>query len=174
MKKVILIANLIAIIGCAEAQTDRGSWLLGASSSFGYSSTSYDAVQIENASNFNLEVSAGFFLIENLAAGLNIGYDKTKQGFDGNTTSLFGPFVRYYVKGVFFLGTSYAAASREEIFASAGETKKFGFLAFEAGCPIWIVDNVAIEPSLNYGIASGDDIVNSKTFGLNVGFSVYF
>ncbi|MEO9871043.1 hypothetical protein [Ekhidna sp.] len=53
-------------------------------------------------------------------------------------------------------------------------TTNFTVLSFEAGYPIWIVDNVAIEPSLNYGMRSGDDIIDSSTFGLNVGFSLYF
>ncbi|WP_421763039.1 hypothetical protein [Ekhidna sp.] len=174
MKKVLLIATLVAFFGCADAQTEKGGWLIGASTSFEYASTSYDDPTLDKTTNFNLEIVTGYFLIDNLAVGLNYGYDKEKQGFDGNTTTFIGPFVRYYVKGTFFVGTSYSAASREDIFARAPEKSSFRLLAFEAGYPIWIVDTIAIEPSLNYGIATGEDIVNSKTFGLNLGLNLYF
>lgn len=174
MKKVLLTATLVAFFGCANAQTDQGGWLIGASSSLGYSSTSYDDPTVNNTTNFNLEVGVGYFLIDNLAAGLNVGYEKVKDGFDGNTTAFFGPFVRYYVNGTFFLGTSFAAASREDIFARAAETIKFEVLSFEAGYPIWVVENIAIEPSLNYVLATGDDIKSNKTFGMGIGINLYF
>ncbi|WP_424961873.1 hypothetical protein [Ekhidna sp.] len=173
MKKVWLIATLVAIFGCANAQTDRGKWLIGASSSLGYSSTSYDEPGLDKTTSFNIEGVAGYFVIDNLAAGLNIGYDKEKQGDDGNTTTLIGPFVRYYANGIFFLGASYSSASREDVFARAADKFSFRVLAFEAGYPIWIIDQLAIEPTLNYGIATGDEIVKSKTFGLSLGLNVY-
>ena len=174
MKKVLQIATIVAIIGCASAQTDKGGLLVGASSSFGYSSTSYDDPTVRNTTSFDLDVRTGYFLMDNLVLGLNIGYEKEKQGDDETTTTLVGPFVRYYIIGTFFIGTSYSLASIEEVYARAGEKTDFRFLAFEAGYPIWIVEKIAIEPSLNYGVASGKDILNSKTFGLSIGFSLYF
>ncbi|WP_370089780.1 hypothetical protein [Ekhidna sp.] len=173
MKKLILASALVACFSLAIAQTDQGGLLLSASTSLGFASTSYDA-PLEKTSNFDLEVGAGYFLINNLAVGLNARFEKEKQGDDETTTKFFGPFARYYINGGFFVGASYARASLEEVFARAGNKIKFSILAFEAGYPIWIVEKVAIEPSLNYGIASGSDIINSKTLGFNIGFSIYF
>ena len=174
VKKELLTATLVVVFGFANAQTDQGGWLIGPSTSLGYTSTSYDDPTLNKITNFNLELGAGYFLIDNLAAGVTVGYEKVKEGFDGNTTTFIGPFVRYYVKGTFFVGASYAAASREEVFARAPVKVNFRILAFEAGYPIWIVDNIAIEPSLNYGMASGDDIIDSDSLGVNIGFTLYF
>ncbi|WP_436517421.1 outer membrane beta-barrel protein [Ekhidna sp. To15] len=173
MKKLILTASLIACIGIAQAQTEKGGWLIGATSSLGFNSTKFDGVS-DRQTSFNIGGLGGYFLMDNLAAGLNVGYSSAKQGNSKGSSTLIGPFARYYVNGTFFVGASFSAAS-SKFDAGLGETKtNFTVLAFEAGYPIWIVDNVAIEPSLNYGMSSGDDITNSNSFGLNVGFSLYF
>lgn len=173
MKKLLLTASLIACFGISHAQTEKGGWLVGATSNLGFSSSSSDGAS-DNQTSFSIEGRGGYFFVDNLVAGLNVGYSSNKQGDVKSTSILIGPFARYYVNGTVFLGASFAAAT-SKFDSGFGDSKaNFTVLAFEAGYPIWIVDNVAIEPSLNYGILSGDDIINSKTFALNVGFSLYF
>ena len=111
-----------------------------------------------------------------MATGLNFGFSNTKQGYFKNSLIGIGPFTRYYVGGTFFLGASFLALSGKIENGHLGSEEKISgnALAFEAGYPIWIVDNVAIEPGLNYAITFGDDIDNNNSFGLKVGFNLYF
>ncbi|MEQ8904813.1 outer membrane beta-barrel protein [Ekhidna sp.] len=174
MKKSLLTATLVAIFGFANAQTDQGGWLVGASSNLGFSSTSYDAPGADNTSSFNFEVAGGYFIMDNLAAGLNIGIANEKEGDDKTTVTAFGPFARYYVNGTFYVGASFAAAKVKNEFTGGSSDFSFSILGLEAGYPIWIVDNVAIEPGLRYDMASGSDITNNNSFGVNIGFNLYF
>ncbi|MEP5610740.1 MAG: hypothetical protein ABJP45_00750, partial [Cyclobacteriaceae bacterium] len=107
MKKFLFTMTLIAAFGVANAQTGEGGWLVGASSNLGFSSTSIDGAS-DNVSNFNLAGRAGYFLMENLAAGLTLGFSNTKQGDNKTTITSIGPFARYYVNGTFFLGAGYS------------------------------------------------------------------
>jgi hypothetical protein len=173
MKRLIFTAVLAASFGIVNAQTEQGGWLVGATSDLGFSSTSYDGGG-DNQTAFGIGGQAGYFLMDNLVAGLNVGLSSSKQGDAKGSTTSIGPFARYYVNGTFFLGAGFSAAS-SKFDPGTGETKTtFNVLEFEGGYPIWIVDNVAIEPALNYSIFSGDDITNRKTFGLDIGFTLYF
>ncbi|MEP1094720.1 MAG: outer membrane beta-barrel protein [Cyclobacteriaceae bacterium] len=174
MKKLLFTMTMIAAFGVANAQTEEGGWFVGASSNLGFSSTSIDGVS-DNANNFNLNGRAGYFFMENLTGGLAIGFSNTKQGDNKLTNTLIGPFVRYYVNGTFFVGAGYSAEKRKTEFTGGDTEATGGNLNFEAGYPIFIGDggNVAIEPALNYTIGTGD-FDNTSTFGLAVGFNLYF
>lgn len=173
MKKLVFALGMIACFFTAQAQTEQGGWLVGANSNLSFTSTSADGID-DNQSNFNLSVQGGYFLADNLAAGLRLGFFSSKLGDNKSTSTSIGPFARYYVNGEFFFGASFVAVSSKLDNGVDDFTTNFTQLAFEAGYPIWIVDNVAIEPSLIYGINSGDDIINTRTFGVNIGFALYF
>lgn len=170
MKKLLFTMTMIAAFGVANAQTEQGGWLVGASTNLGFTSTSIDGAD-DNVSNFNLDTRAGYFLMDNLAAGLDLSFQNVKEGDDKFSLTVIGSFVRYYVGGNFFLGAGYGAASAK---SDDDDAVKGGLLSLEAGYPIWFGDNVALEPSLNYGIGSGDLFEDVSIFGLAVGFSLYF
>ncbi|MEQ9465854.1 MAG: hypothetical protein RLN88_00500 [Ekhidna sp.] len=173
MKKSLLTVTLVAFFGVVHAQIEKGGWLIGPNSNLGFSSTSFDGSG-DNVTSFNIGGKAGYFLIDNLVAGVNVGFSSVKQGDSKSTSTQIGPFARYYVSGIFFLGASFSAAS-SKLDSGIGEAKiTYNVLAFEGGYPIWIVDNIAIEPALNYTMSSGDDIIDRNTFGLNIGFTLYF
>ncbi|MEQ9404229.1 MAG: outer membrane beta-barrel protein [Cyclobacteriaceae bacterium] len=173
MKKFFLTMTMVAVFGIATAQTEQGGWLIGASTNLGFTSTSVDGVD-DNESEFNLDGKAGYFLIDGLAAGLNLSFSNNKQGDDKTTVTAIGPFARYYVNGTFFVGAGYASTSVKSDDGTTSNTVKGGLLSLEAGYPIWFGDNVALEPSLNYGMGSGDLLKDTSFFGLAVGFSLYF
>ncbi|MFK7951548.1 MAG: hypothetical protein AB8B73_01780 [Ekhidna sp.] len=173
MKKLILSTTLVAIFGFANAQTEQGAILVGASSNLGFTSTSVDGVD-DNASNFNLDARGGYFVIDNLAVGLGLGFNNQKQGDNKIGTTSFGLFGRYYVNGTFFLGAGFDTTKTTlETAAGSGDVSG-SFINFEAGYPVWLGDNAAIEPSLNYSIGGGDANDGTNVFGLAVGFSLYF
>jgi hypothetical protein len=166
MKRTILMTFFAFCLsgGTAIAQINKGTFLLGASSNLGFSSTSTD-ISDDNVNVFLLDLSGGYFVIDNLALGLSFGYSRYSYGdFDGSSTS-FGLFGRYYVNGKVFFGLGFASSKVEESDAVNSVPLEVGYAAF-------VTDNIAIEPSLSYSIGVGDN--ESNTFGLQVGFTLYF
>ena len=122
MKKINVITVFLFLI-CIElvnAQTDRGRMLLGVSSDLGltgadlvdigYSSTklkldgaSYVEDNSSKITNISLLPKFGFFVVDNLALGLDIAFATAKlKGGNSNTESnsrllSTGPFIRYYI-----------------------------------------------------------------------------
>ena len=175
MKKLLLTGVLVAFFNLANAQTEQGGWFVGASSALSFTSTSYDG-QEDNDTNFNLEGRAGSFVSDNLNFGLFIGFETSKDGSSDfkTTASAIGPFIRYYANGQVYFGVGYAISNAK--ITSGGTTvgeADGGLIALEAGYPIWINDIIAVEPSLNYGIGTGD-FDSSRSLSLAIGFGIYF
>lgn len=175
MKKSLLTSVLVACFGLANAQTEQGGWFVGASSALSFTSTSYDG-QADKDTNFNLEGRAGSFIADNLNLGLFIGFDASKDGGTDikTTASSIGPYIRYYANGQFYFGVGYAVSNAKV--TSGGTTLgeiSGGLIGMEAGYPIWINDNVAVEPALNYQLGTGD-FDSSRSLSLAVGFGIYF
>ena len=176
MKKILLMTAFIGFFTLVHAQTEQGGVLVGASTNLAFTSTSFDG-QEDNDTNFSLEGQAGFFLVDNLNFGLLIGFSSSKDGATeiSGTSTLIGPYARYYVGGQFFLGAGYGITSARaedrdgnELFEANG-----GNILLEAGYPIWIVESVAIEPALSYSIGTGD-FDTSSSLRFNIGFNLYF
>jgi hypothetical protein len=155
MKKYVFILVACLIVGSASAQINKGSVLVGASSNLSFSSISPDVG--DNYSIFDLSLKGGYFFMDNLTAGINLGYQKV----DDFSLTTFGLFGRYYYQGKFFGGVGFNVITYED---QDSQT----VIPFEVGYAAFITDNIAIEPSLNLGI--GED---NTSFGFRVGFSLY-
>jgi hypothetical protein len=155
MKKIIPLL-LAAFTACdVSAQIDKGTFLIGASSSLGYNNLSPD-----NSSGYNIlnvDLKGGYFLINNLALGVDFRLLKVD---DISETSI-GAFGRYYVAGKFFVGAGFSSIIPEEGDSSTEIPLEVGFAAF-------VANNFAIEPSVSY--ATGDGY---ERFGLNIGITLY-
>ena len=166
MKKVLLTAALVAVFGfAANAQTDQGGWVVGGSTNIDFSSTSNDG---DSQSTFGIDIKGGYFLMDNLAAGLNIGYVNVS---DVASSSAFGPFARYYFNGTFYAGAGIDFAS---VKPDGGDSVSGTWINLEAGYPVFLTDNVAFEPNLSYAIGGGDLNEDLSRFGVNFGFFLYF
>lgn len=176
MKKIVMIVSALVLGTSAMAQTDQGGWMLGAGSNLGYSSVKQDNDQedAENALSFN--VRAGYFVIDHLAAGLDIGYNSTSQG-DADASALgVGPYLRYFLmENKLFGELSY----QFQTVSAGGENLGNGSaIGIGAGYAAWLNDNVTIEPMVKYSLlgfkAEGaDEAVNGSGFGLMVNFGIY-
>lgn len=160
MKKALLTLFAAITVFAASAQIEQGTILVGASSSAGFTSYNEDA---GDYSEFNINLKGGYFVIDNLALGLNLGYQKV----DEESATTFGLFGRYYVNGKIFAGLGFNSTKVD-----------FGDFDFsvttipvEVGYAAFINDVVAIEPALNYSIYGGDG--EGASFGLSIGISVY-
>ncbi|MBL7875000.1 MAG: hypothetical protein JNL53_05020 [Cyclobacteriaceae bacterium] len=156
MKKSIFSALLLLIVGCASAQITKGTILGGASSNLNFSSVSPDTG--DSYTLFDLSLKGGYFVIDNVVAGANLGYQKV----DDFSYTSFGVFGRYYYQGKFFGGAGFTINTFED---SDSQT----LIPFEVGYAAFINEVIAVEPSLNFSI--GEDY---NTFGFRVGFTLYF
>lgn len=159
MKKNVLVILSLFVISQALAQIDKGTIFLAGSSSL-------NGIQQDKDSGddvtFNLSVKGGYFLINNLAVGLNASLDKP---FGTNTKTIgIGPFARYYVGGRFFLGAGFTSYSTGDY--------SYSVIPVEVGYALFLADIVALEPSLFYSKYGGD--AEGSLFGLNLGISIYF
>jgi len=194
----LLTVGLIAIsIGLLNAQTNQGKFIVGVSSlhsfassgselmSLGYTSIKsksdadgFQESEPEKSFSINANPKAGYFVIDNLAIGLdlNIGFSIYNLGDDksSHTTFAVGPFVRYYIPTskvlpFFELGASYGMMSNKTRLMSLGGG--IG-LAVPVGERITI-DIAAGYKSLTYKYNEEDnerDVFG--TLGLKVGFMV--
>lgn len=156
MKKSLLIFIAVLTVGTASAQINKGSILVGASSNLNFSSVKFDGS--DRFSIFDLGAKVGYFAIDNLAVGLDLGYQK----IDDISNTNFGIFGRYYYMGKFFGGAGFRITKFE------GQDSQTT-IPFEIGYAAFITENIAVEPAFNLSV--GD---NTNTFGLRVGFSLYF
>lgn len=155
MKKLLFILFVMCIAGSASAQINKGSVLVGASSNLNFSSVKFDGQ--DRFSLFDLGVKTGYFVVDNLAVGLDFGYQK----IDDLSITNFGIFGRYYYQGKIFGGAGFNVLKYED---QDSQTS----IPFEIGYAAFITENIAIEPAFHFSV--GD---NTNTYGLRVGFSIY-
>jgi outer membrane protein len=158
MKKVLLTVFAALTVFVASAQIEQGTWLLSGASDLSFVSNNEDA---GDDSQFDVNVRGGYFVIENLAIGLNLGVSKWSEADDA--TIGVGPFARYYFAGKVFGGAGINIIKMGDFSATQ--------IPLEVGYAAFLNKVVAIEPSLNYGIYGGD--LEGAAFGVNVGISVY-
>ncbi|MEQ6118376.1 hypothetical protein [Reichenbachiella sp. MALMAid0571] len=161
MKKVILLFTLfISISFISAAQTKKGSWLVAAASDLSFLSG-------DETTTFNLSLSPGYFVVDNLAFGIGLEYSEVSYKGFGDTfktdQSILGVFGRYYPGGKGILGVSYSHFS---------ENQGVNILGLEGGYAFFFNDHVSIEPTLNY--LNFSDSSYSDSFGLNISFGIYF
>ena len=165
MKTSILVILVALTASAANAQINRGAWLLGASSTLSFNSYSYKGSP--DVSIFNASIKGGYFVVKNLAFGLNLGYTSISESGSQTVTTI-GAFSRYYLPKNFFFGAGVNSLTSSYNNHSTNMTS----VPLEAGIAAFITKNIAIEPSINYVI--GDNKTGpASTFGVNVGFSIY-
>lgn len=155
MKKLLLAAFFFAAMSfSANAQTEKGTKLLGGSAGF----TSQDGSTI-----WSINPSYGSFIKDNLA----IGAEAMLAGYDGESVWMLGAYAKPYFggsdNGKFFgkamLGLGDAESMETELSWSAG----LGYAAF-------LNKSIALEIGANYN-KTGDF---KGMFGLGVGFQIHF
>ena len=176
MKKLLcaFVAGLAAMN--ASAQVEKGSWLLSATTNFGY--VSYTPTSGgSNLSIFNLGLKSGYFVGQNFSLGVNLDYVSSSGSSSSSTYTTVGVFLRGYANNVFF-GAGYNSTS------ATGSTTNYGSIPFEVGYAAFITRNISFEPALTYTIATDSDqgglpgyagipFSAKSAFGVRFGFSLY-
>jgi outer membrane scaffolding protein for murein synthesis (MipA/OmpV family) len=161
MKKGLLTLFAAVTFFAASAQINQGAILVGGSSNLAFGS--YKPKDGDGITVINLDAKAGYFIIENLALGVNLGYAK----FDDLSETSIGAFARYYINGKIFVGAGVNTNKSDD-----GDTDfSYTSVPLEVGYAAFITDDIAIEPAIMYEMQSGDQ--EGSAFGVNVGISFY-
>lgn len=108
MKYKLLFILCTAVSFQSFSQISKGQWLVGGSGVFSYSETA-NSGRYTNQKNVQTNINSGYFILNNVAVGLNLnfayvknsdplyGYGLTSGGLTSSTGGLAGPFVRAYL-----------------------------------------------------------------------------
>jgi hypothetical protein len=179
MRKAIFI---LLLVGCAslaaQAQTERGSMLLGGTGTLHISTESED----DGMAFIALAPRIGYFLANNVAIGSAIPlFYSSSDNYRGTTVGI-TPFVRGYFGTSatrFFLegraGYNHSSFKIKDFDVSDSE----GFFSYGAGVGVsrFLNEYVGLELLLTYDKSDADetilDIRNFTGINLNVGFQIY-
>lgn len=201
MKKLTLIA-LLAFIGNAHAQTEKGNWMFGGATTFNFNSSKpsakQDGVSVDGnkSSTITATPSVGYFVINNLAVGmdLELSVQKTKE-YDSFSSSpvdvkrtVFGviPSATYYFKNeskafpYIGAGAGYAVA-KGKVASTSIEPTNFFVWKIKGGVAYMITNDISVDFGLNYNqlstkfnYPSGESYKSfNKNFGANLGFTLF-
>lgn len=192
MKKIVTAIALALVCSGAYAQFNQGRILAGGSVSFQTQTVKSKVNGTTNTlgkiTDIGFNPKVGFFVIDNLAAGLGVDItshtEKEEGSSDKSTSSNFTvtPFVRYYLDpGVFFQGqVGFGTSKQKNENGNTTTTTKNGVFdwALGVGYAYFLNDHVAIEPLIYYSMHTdkNNDNDNKITYGgvgINVGLQVY-
>ncbi|MCR6719826.1 MAG: porin family protein [Chitinophagaceae bacterium] len=167
MKKILFTLLSCAVLNAAQAQTEKGDWMVGGG---------FNLNTAKNNTVINLSPSAATFVANNLALGANVKLAYSKEGLIKTTTFGLGPWVRYYftqanvrpiVQGNFNFISS---KTRVNSVSSTNNGTNF-FLG--GGAAIFLSSHVSLDALLGYDHTKYNSLDGSGGFAMNVGFQVY-
>jgi outer membrane protein len=98
-KTTTLFLFFLMALGYVKSQTTAGNLMVGGGVTFYSESDQSDEDYDFSYTNFG--PGAGYFIMDNLAVGLNLSFQKTKEDNGGSseerTEFMIGPFARYYI-----------------------------------------------------------------------------
>ncbi|MDY3317290.1 outer membrane beta-barrel protein [Riemerella anatipestifer] len=186
MKKLFLVGAL-ALFGAMNAQTEKGSWVVEGKTNLGFNSISTkekangQSSEAKKTSKFNFNPSVGYFVMDNLALGLELGFSSEKVGKATNSTfSLLPNATYYFATGSQFrpyLGAGVGYASSTYKYDNVSAT--VGGLAWGVkGGGVYMLNKTAgINLGLGYNqfsTTNNNVTTTVGTFGVNAGFSLFF
>jgi len=172
-KTTLILFIMLCILEGIYAQTvGKGAWMLGGA--VGFSSTKVEDAE-ESTTHLYLTPNVGYFIMDDLAIGLDIQFYSESSDGESESNFGFGPYARYYVADPIFLQVGYALDASpfdSQLFQSGGGSTFHASVGYS-----WFLGNgVAIEPSLFLNIYSEDDdseFASFTQFGLNIGIQAF-
>lgn len=167
MKKFLLALMFISGFVIANAQTEKGDWMVGGGFQLNTSG---------NDTRIALSPNAGLFVISNLAVGGNLLFDYSKNGDNKRTDFGIGPFVRYYftkanIRPILQGSFNFLSSRNKTPLESNTENGISYFLG--GGIAAFISDQVSIDGVLGYSHSKYEDFDGSSGFAMTIGFQVY-
>ncbi|MGY5355564.1 hypothetical protein [Wenyingzhuangia sp. IMCC45467] len=201
MKKILLVTLLFSVMFKINAQTEKGNFLIGASSSsLGFSSLN-SSVSMNNSEtevetkNFNISVKVAYFLLKNTALGVNIPYNNQSSDQDSpevyqkNITYQIKPFTRIYAysnnrMGVFLEGdVGFGKTKYKSSFLNEQNNEQiYNVVSYQLGCGFSFFLTKYFSTDLFLGYSSTKNKIDNQGydgetitdgFVSSVGFSVF-
>lgn len=158
MKKILLVALLLATATTASAQFEQGLKYVGA-----YATGLDMNYSTKNKFRFGLGAEAGYFIMDHLMLKVDASYQHT----DATDDFTLGAGARYYVTHHgFYLGAGAQYAHRSP-------NNNDVLIPIEAGYSFYFNDYISFEPALYYRM-SVNDFGDGSTVGLKIGVGFYF
>jgi outer membrane protein len=199
MKK-LLLAGAVAFFGLSNAQMTKGDWVISGNTGAGFNNVTTtikangESVDGPKVSTFSVTPSVGYFVIDKLAVGIDLGFLTATTKYEGlkSTTTSFSvmPTATYYFtnssKLVPFLGAGigYASAKNKgeaDFMGISDETTTDGLAwKVKGGVTYMVTQSLGINLGVSYDQFSNKETYNNvdvkthvNTFGVNVGFSYF-
>lgn len=174
MKKLILLLSLafsLSSFAQIEKPITKGNKIIsGAGSIESFHSRSGDFGS--NTFNLSLSPGVGYFIIDNLAIGINTNFSITSQGGYGFYTLGLGPYARYYFKNGLFLNGELGYNLLHGLKNNATKQKEYSIIP-GIGYAIFLNPKVSFEPSLNYRHVNGPDSNSRDGVFLELKFNIF-
>lgn len=207
MKK-FLLAGVIALSGLSNAQMTKGSWVISGNTGLGFNNVTTttkvgdNSVDIPKTNTFSVTPSVGYFIIDKLSIGIDLGYINTKTTYERskNTDSSFSiiPTGTYYFTnsskivpflgaGVGYISNTTKIRSRDKnvipntlIILDQSSTIDGLVWKVKGGVTYMATESLGINLGVSYDqFSHKNTFMNQevkatfKTFGVNVGFSYF-
>ncbi|MGY3794787.1 porin family protein [uncultured Aquimarina sp.] len=186
MKKMILTAIAVFTLSFINAQdneqTSKGKFLVEGNTNFGgiefigisngnaaNTGFSFYSFEDEGPSGFNIGAEAGYFIIDNLALKLGLGFGSFKPNNDSDSSTSFSYKIgaKYYIISKIPVQVDFTGASIEDAEDNPS------FIGLQGGYALFLGDHISVEPGLRYNLSTDDEIYSSF-LQLNVGFALHF
>lgn len=167
MKKLLLATIALSSVIFANAQTDKGDWMVGGGVGLNTS---------RNNTVIDLSPSAAYFVANNFAVGGNFKLAYSKEGLIKTTTFGLGPWMRYYftqadVRPV--IQGNFDFISRKTKVNNTSSTNNGTHFFLGAGAAAFLSSHVSLDILAGYDHTKFNSLEGSGGFALNIGFQVY-
>lgn len=173
MKKILLFTVLLVFGYTANAQDEdndsggalsKGSWVVEANTgSWATGNTAFSLLSVDGETAWSAGADAGYFVAEDLALKVGLGYTDLGDEVDGTFVYKFG--AKYYIASQFPVGLDFTGAS------SDGDNANW--VGLQGGYAWFVADNISIEPTLRYNMTLDEDKAESA-FQALIGFAIHF
>ncbi len=173
MKRIIFVSLLLASFLSASAQdgpTDQGKAVIDINTTLGSlgglsgGGTGFLLTQTDEFTVWNIGGEFGYFLIDNLAGKVGLGYGD----IDGSGFFSWKVGAKYYAVTNVPIQVDVTGQSGDDVFGGDDPV----YLGLQGGYAFFMGDMVSIEPTLRYAISLNDTFEN--VFQAQVGFSFFF
>ena len=172
MRKIIVLALALAISAGTYAQTEEGSFLIEANTSFASiggvlgGGTGFTLSSTDGSTIWNIGGEGGYFVKDNLALKFGLGYGD----IDGITLFSWRVGAKYYVNNSIPFQVDFTGQNSDELFFGENST----YLGLQGGYAIFIGESkrVSFEPSLRYNISLNSDFFDD-IFQIQAGFAIF-
>jgi hypothetical protein len=178
MKKVMLAlvvlvsSNLISAQdkkGTGDGQTVKDKWLIEANTGFGsgVGTTSFGLVSEDGTTSWNVGAEAGYFVIDDLALKVGLGYGDDGSDLEGSSAFAYKIGAKYYIVSQFPVELSYNGVSIKDYDENPSD------VGFQAGYAWFLSSTVSLEPGIRYNLSLNNDFYDDA-LQFNIGFALHF